>query len=214
MQRMLMVFAAAALSAGLVGCGPEYPNCGNDDDCRESEFCVDGHCQQCRDNSDCEDGFACDEGRCDPIEGYCQDDSVCPDGQNCRNNRCVDAPAPVTQAPSTAPPAEPSCRLQVVSFDFDSDELAASARDQIERNAACIQERAITDVHLAGHCDPRGTEEYNLALGDRRARTVQRYLQSLGVETTVTVSSMGEEMASGMEESGWGRDRRVVFVER
>ena len=175
---------------------------------------MDGHCQQCRDNADCEDGFACDEGRCDPIEGYCQDDSACPDGQNCQNNRCVDPPAPITEAPREATPPPPSCRLQVVSFEFDSDELLAAARDQIERNASCIRERGISDVHLAGHCDPRGTEEYNLALGDRRARTVQRYLQSLGIDATVTVSSMGEEMASGVDEAGWGRDRRVVFLER
>jgi len=207
----LALGVVVALSA--MGCGPEYPNCDNDDDCREAEFCVNGHCQQCRGDDDCPAGQSCDDGRCDPIPGYCQSMSDCGEGETCENNRCTRArtatptPDPIDQSP-------PPCQLQTVRFAFDSEELSGSSRDQIEQNARCIRERNIRAVHLAGHCDPRGTEEYNLALGDRRARSVQRYLQSLGVESRVTVSSMGEEMARGIDESGWDQDRRVVFVER
>jgi len=64
---------------------------------------------------------------------------------------------------------------------------------------------------LTGTCDPRGTEEYNLALGERRAQSAQQYLKSLGVTGEITVSSMGEELATGTDESGWARDRRVDF---
>ncbi|MBC7172857.1 MAG: OmpA family protein, partial [Polyangiaceae bacterium] len=64
---------AAALFAALLGsgCGPEYPNCNNDQDCHEGEFCVNGQCQQCREASDCGTGQQCTGGRCEDIPGYC-----------------------------------------------------------------------------------------------------------------------------------------------
>jgi peptidoglycan-associated lipoprotein len=61
--------------------------------------------------------------------------------------------------------------------------------------------------------DPRGTEEYNLALGDRRAQSAKKYLETL-VQSTLSSSSMGEELATGSDESSWSRDRRVDFPER
>ena len=67
---------------------------------------------------------------------------------------------------------------------------------------------------MTGLTDPRGTEEYNLALGDRRAQSAKKYLESLGVDASLTASSMGEELATGSEESSWSRDRRVDFQER
>jgi len=69
-------------------------------------------------------------------------------------------------------------------------------------------------VHLTGLTDPRGTEEYNLALGDRRAQAAKKYLDTLGLESTMSASSMGEELATGSDEATWGRDRRVEFQER
>ena len=91
----------------------------------------------------------------------------------------------------------------------------ASARDVIARNAECTRERGYSSLQLTGHTDPRGTEEYNLALGDRRARSVRKYLESLGVgDSKVKSSSMGEEMARGEDESGWSTDRKVEFIAR
>jgi peptidoglycan-associated lipoprotein len=79
----------------------------------------------------------------------------------------------------------------------------------------CTRDRSITAVNVVGHADPRGTEEYNLALGDRRARAVVRYLQSLGLRrNNLTASSMGEEMARGYDESSWAQDRRVEMAPR
>ena len=69
-------------------------------------------------------------------------------------------------------------------------------------------------MHLIGRTDPRGTEEYNLALGDRRAQSAQKYLGSLGPNAKLTHSSMGEEQATGTDETGWARDRRVDLQER
>ena len=68
-------------------------------------------------------------------------------------------------------------------------------------------------LRVEGHCDPRGTEEYNLALGDRRARSVVGYLGRLGVETSrLRAVSKGKLEAVGSDEEGWARDRKATFV--
>jgi peptidoglycan-associated lipoprotein len=202
----------AALLTLLAACaGPQYPSCNNDEQCHRGEFCVNGTCQQCRPGGDdCAPGQHCVEGRCEPIDGYCASAGDCPSGQECRNNRCV---AAVTSRVTELPP--PSCTLSSVYFAYDSSELDASARSTLQANAECIQQRNLVGVRLTGHTDPRGTEEYNLALGDRRAQQVKSYLGNLGIDAArVTTASMGEEMASGEDEAGWARDRRVDFAER
>jgi peptidoglycan-associated lipoprotein len=209
---LLPAVALAALGA-LLGCGgPEYPNCNNDSHCHEGEFCVNGTCQQCRDNNDCPAGQQCNGGRCDPIQGWCGSDADCPGGQECQNNQCVASQVSQSEPMDTTPGP---CTLGTVYFPYNSSDLEGSARNALESNARCIQERQIPQVRLTGHTDPRGTEEYNLALGDRRARTVKTFLTNLGVPArSVTTRSMGEEMASGSDESSWARDRRVEFEER
>ncbi len=200
---------------GLVACGPDYPNCDNDEDCREhDEYCVNDQCQQCREDSHCPAGQRCAEGRCDPIPGYCSSNSDCPEGQECDGNRCVASAVAETHLPD--PPIETGpCQLETVYFGFDSDELDGGTRDALARHARCIRDRSIPRVHITGYTDPRGTEEYNLALGDRRARAVLQYLSSLGADRgSLSASSMGEEMASGGDESGWRNDRKVTFTER
>jgi peptidoglycan-associated lipoprotein len=210
-QLVRLAFTAAiALSA----CGgPTYPNCENDGHCHEGEFCVNGRCQQCRpDSSDCPSGQDCVQGRCEQPEGYCDGAGDCPNGQECRNNRCV------LSSLTTSDPENlngGACQLASVQFEYDSSDLDESARSTLQSNATCIQQREIPNVNLVGHCDMRGTEEYNLALGDRRARGVASYLQNLGVDQSrLTTSSMGEEMASGEDEASMARDRRVEFRER
>ena len=107
--------------------------------------------------------------------------------------------------------ASDDCSVATVFFGFDSDTLAPSARGEIERAAECMRSGAMPPVHLLGAADPRGTEEYNLALGERRARTVHQYLLSLGVDPTqLTFSSVGEEMARGTNEATWALDRHVA----
>jgi len=76
----------------------------------------------------------------------------------------------------------------------------------------CIQRERNTRYVLIGRADPRGTTEYNLALGERRARVVQRYMVSLGLlPDRLAVSSEGSEFATGTDDAGWRRDRRVDF---
>ncbi len=97
--------------------------------------------------------------------------------------------------------------LEPVYFAFDSSDLDSSSREKLQRAASCAQ-RTHGQVAVTGMADSRGTEEYNLALGDRRARTVAGYMGSLGVGNVQT-SSVGEEYAQGSDESGFARDRRA-----
>jgi peptidoglycan-associated lipoprotein len=128
------------------------------------------------------------------------------------NNQCVN------QSQSVQPPAPPEtisgqCTLDSVYFDFDSSTLDQASRDKLSAAANCIKTRNIKSVHVTGLTDPRGTEEYNLALGDRRAQSAKKYLESLGV-SGLSASSMGEELATGTDDSSWSRDRRVDFQEK
>ncbi len=197
------------------GCGPSYPKCDNDQDCHLHEFCVNGQCQMCRTNADCPTGQACDSGRCDPIPGFCQGSGDCPHGQQCQNNRCITPVQSTEDIPAPTPPSEDNgpCQVSPVYFAFDSDALDTGSRNTLESDAQCINQRGFAHVHLTGYTDPRGTEEYNLALGDRRARSVMKYLTSMGVGSgKLTTSSMGEEMAQGTDESSWYHDRRVEMT--
>jgi peptidoglycan-associated lipoprotein len=204
---MLTLGVAFAASLVAAGCSPDYPKCDTDSDCHEAEFCVNGMCQQCRGDQDCPAGQTCAAGACQAVEGYCTSASDCAEGQECQNNMCVTvAETSLNTAPTSG---DTSCELQSVYFSYDSSNLEDSARAQLSTNAQCIKEKALGALHLTGLTDPRGTEEYNLALGDRRAQSAQKYLLSLGVSAEVTYSSMGEETATGTDEGSWARDRRV-----
>jgi peptidoglycan-associated lipoprotein len=217
LPRALGTLTATALVAlFVVACGgPEYPNCNNDEDCREGEFCVNNLCQQCRSDDDCGTGERCNAGACEDIPGYCDDSRPCPSGQECVGNRCQEVQQAVVE-PEPEPEPEPQmCQMQPVYFAFDSSDLDGDARGAIEANAQCMQERGVSQVRATGHADPRGTEEYNLALGDQRARSVQRQLGRLGVQRRdVETHSRGEQDARGYDEASWARDRRVEIAPR
>ena len=207
-HRSSLLGLCALLALVWAGCSPDYPTCDTDEDCHEAEFCVNNLCQQCRGSEDCPAGQQCAAGACEAIQGYCTSNSQCGEGQECQNNVCVTA----AQAELALPEQPvPDCFLQSVYFNYDSSTLEGSARDQLSNNAACIKENGISKLHLTGLTDPRGTEEYNMALGDRRARSAHKYMESLGVDSTVSYSSMGEELANGTDEATWTRDRRVDF---
>ena len=104
-----------------------------------------------------------------------------------------------------------------VYFDFDRSELRAESREQLSRNADWLRGNPGYVVTIEGHCDERGTNEYNLALGDRRAGSSRDYLVSLGIEGgRMTTLSYGEELPECTEssESCWQRNRRAHFVVR
>lgn len=212
----LFLSGAFALVTGLLStaCGPKYPACEGDADCKEAEFCVNQLCQQCRSSEDCGAGKQCNAGACENIPGYCNSASECGAGQDCVANRCQASAPPPAMSEAPAPAAGP-CELQTIYFAFDSATLEPSARDAIAKNAECARTRGFSNVKVTGFTDPRGTEEYNLALGDRRARAVQQYMESLGAQKSgLSSASMGEEMARGEDETGWAKDRRVEFVNK
>jgi peptidoglycan-associated lipoprotein len=113
--------------------------------------------------------------------------------------------APVAR-PSTAPGL---CGLLPVYFELDSSRLDEKARDQLWQNTRCIRDLHMERVRLVGMTDPRGTEEYNLALGEQRAAAASDFVKAMGMDAMLLVSSLGEEASKGSEESGWAGDRRV-----
>lgn len=105
--------------------------------------------------------------------------------------------------------------LRDVHFPFDSDELDDAGREALDGNVAWLTDNAKTRVELEGHCDSRGTVEYNLALGARRARAVQEYLVGQGIAPErLTTNSYGKELPVCREETEacWARNRRVHFA--
>jgi peptidoglycan-associated lipoprotein len=104
--------------------------------------------------------------------------------------------------------------LQDVPFDFDSAVLLDSARAVLDRNSEWLGSYPTVTVLVEGHCDERGTVEYNLALGERRATTVYNYLVSLGVPASrLKTISYGKEfpLDPGHTEDAWARNRRGHF---
>ncbi len=248
MLRTIWIFAVAAMLGSVVcGCRPKYPNCKKDDHCNESEYCVNGRCQQCRDHGDCPEGQECQSGACREIIGYCSQSSDCAEGQVCRDNRCgpcltagdcaegkvcidgicgeaecrntEDCPAGLScvnyrcepDATSTSEIGAGDCVIETIYFEFDSSEITSEIRRTIESNFECLMKRG-GRVTLEGHCDPRGTTEYNMALGERRARVISKIMKVMGMEASMLrIVSKGEEEATGRGEDGWAKDRRVEF---
>jgi peptidoglycan-associated lipoprotein len=98
------------------------------------------------------------------------------------------------------------------TFDYDKEELTPEDRQVLDQLAACLMTGALKGkaVALIGRADPRGTEEYNLGLGSRRAHSVSQYLSRLGVgDPQLAVSTRGALDATGTDEAGWAKDRRV-----
>ncbi len=104
--------------------------------------------------------------------------------------------------------------LQTVYFDYDSNALRPDAMTTLRDNAEKIKQVPNVVIQLAGHCDERGTQEYNLALGERRALAVRQYLIQMGVsgDRLITIS-YGKEFpaAVGSDEAAWSQNRRVEF---
>lgn len=132
------------------------------------------------------------------------------------------APTP-TPTPTPAPTPEPAAPavtasdLQTVYFDYDSFSLSDNARAALDANAKLLRENASLMVSLDGHCDERGTVEYNQALGQKRAESVQQYLTDAGIAASrMRVISYGKERPAdeGHDESAWSRNRRVEFSAR
>lgn len=110
------------------------------------------------------------------------------------------------------PPRKNGADPGAATFDYDSAQLGADDREMLGLVAKCLTEGALRGrkVTLIGRADPRGEEEYNMNLGSSRADTVHRYMVDLGVgRERMTATSRGELDATGKDEAGWAKDRRV-----
>ena len=153
----------------------------------------------------------------------------------CSHSHKVQQPAPVAEAPTAKPAPSPAskpvsanvsvgddlarqCSLQLGNtqaapkFDYDTSELEPSDRDVLQQIATCVTSGPLKGkkLELTGRADPRGTEEYNLGLGTRRAGTVKTYLEHLGVSGgQLGETTRGALDATGKDDPGWTTDRRV-----
>jgi peptidoglycan-associated lipoprotein len=102
-----------------------------------------------------------------------------------------------------------------INFDYDSSSIRSDARDILKINANYFMKNRISSIVIEGHCDERGTDEYNMALGDRRAQETKKYLVNLGVkESLLKTVSFGEEhpLDPASTEEAWAKNRRAHFV--
>lgn len=102
-----------------------------------------------------------------------------------------------------------------IFYDYDSAALDSQDQQTLERQAAWLKQYSNLNITIEGHCDERGTREYNLALGERRAAAAKKYLAGLGVAANrISTISYGKERPAvvGSDESAWGQNRRAVTV--
>lgn len=130
-------------------------------------------------------------------------------------------PTPVVEEPSLAIGTEFASASEVLGlayFDYNKADLRADARDVLKKNAAVLKslsEKVPTlKIRVDGHCDSRGTVEYNLALGQKRADAVRNYYKSLGVKATLSSQTLGKDqpLCGDEMESCWWRNRRSETV--
>lgn len=149
-----------------------------------------------------------------------------------RNKNIAMQPKPAVSAPekmeapvakSTSAPqrieekrsVDENVSFRTVYFDFDKSDIRDDQRSILTANAEIMSKNTNVKVRIEGHCDERGTNAYNIALGERRAAAVRDFLASYGVEgSRITTVSYGEErpVDSGHSESAWAKNRRCEFV--
>ena len=130
-------------------------------------------------------------------------------------------PATVDPVHSSAEQEQASSAAQLqavlnrIYFDFDSSGLSDAARSTLAGNAATLMKETSEKIRIEGNCDERGSAEYNLALGERRAKAAQQYLVTMGVKPDrLSIISYGKEKPAvqGSDEAAWAKNRRDEFV--
>jgi len=190
--------------AGLLG-----SPCTDSAECGGGLVCTQGKC------SNCLDDIECPGGKCNVDLGVCEDTQaaggvVCTTDDQCSMDEICDLGACVFSA--VTPSGPNPCGIDAVYFSFDSPKIEDDAKSKLDQIATCLVEQGRL-VYLEAHADPRGTEEYNILLTDRRGQTVKQYLTTKGVGAEkMQVVSKGNLEAIGSNEQEWAEDRRVEFV--
>lgn len=205
--------------------------CRDDSNCEAGQQCTNGACEakpECAVDGDCTDNKVCRSGKCQ-IE--CEAEGDCGMGMKCQQNRCVESDACTTaadcqagtsciggrcQAAENASALRTMCTFPSVNFAFNESNLDPDTQSALQEVADCLKQQGGVLV-IEGYCDERGTEEYNLALGDRRARAVLQYLVRLGVpEEKLRPVSKGklDPVNPAHSEAAWAENRRAEFVQQ
>ncbi len=227
MRRALFLAVATAGIAALSGCPakPKMGECKTSQDCLEQQgfgkVCVEGRCQECAADSDCKEGFVCRANKCVP-KPECQRDADCPSGQRCENERCVakqaEAPTEKPEPKGAVPPQCADASAFTIRFGFDQATLTSDSQSNLQKLADCLKQAPAKRVVVSGHADERGTTQYNIALGNRRAEAARKYLADLGgAGGKIETVSFGKEkpLCTESSEDCWARNRRDEFqVER
>ncbi len=186
-------------------CAKRPGYCDDSTPCPGNQKCRDNECgAECLDNSECSGNTWCRNGSCveKPECGEGADTPTCPEGKDCVAGRCQ--------------VRVNSCHSNPVYFDFDSSSIKPNQKSVLSSVADCLKGNS-GNIEIGGHCDERGTEEYNMALGERRAAAVRKYLTNLGVSSSkLSTRSYGEESPaqSGSNEAAWSKNRRAEFSPR
>lgn len=192
------------------------PECRSDGDCKglvcRSKKCV----PECTSNEMCPGGTKCDSQRCVP---ECSTDVECGGGRSCVNGACATADTNVSaQCRPVNPGSGEVIAMPAVYFDFNEFSLTPDAQSSLRTAAECFKSSGgKMTVVVEGHGDERGTQEYNLALGERRANAVSSYMKQLGINQKQMKSrSMGENqpVCSEQTEDCFARNRRVQFIQQ
>jgi peptidoglycan-associated lipoprotein len=221
MRRVLILAFTLAGVAALSGCPakPKNGECKSSADCAAQEgfgkICVQGRCQECGADSDCREGFVCRTNKCVP-KPQCQADADCPSGQRCENEKCVAARAAAEEGVGAAGAVPAGCQdagAFTIHFGFDQSTLTSDSQSMLQKLADCLKKAPPKTVLIQGNCDERGTTQYNIALGARRAEAAKKYLGDLGVGAKLDTVSYGKEkpICNEATEDCWGRNRRDDF---
>lgn len=177
------------------------PQCTKDDQCPSGQVCQAGKCKPCISNADCGPGGTCDAGAC-KRGTKCTKNEDCADDEDCIGGYCTKAGVGGNVGPG-------GCQLATVYFGFDQSAIEQSERDRLDQNYQCMEKSKGKNIVLVGHTDTSGTEEYNIALSERRAQAVADYLSRLGADPAkMQVVPKGETEPTG---NGDDKDRRCEF---
>lgn len=240
MRRVLLLSLCVSGALALTACPstPKNGECKSSQDCASQtgygKVCVEGRCQECGADSDCQAGFVCKTNKCSP-KAQCAGDMDCPAGQACQGDKCVARAAGTCGADRDCPgggacqagkcvapvskddkvPAECADAAKfTVRFGFDQATLTPDAQGTLQDLAGCLKKAAFKRVTVQGNADERGTAQYNVALGSRRADAARKYLSDLGVAGAIDTVSFGKErpVCKQSNEDCWSKNRRADFV--